>query len=82
MSSSLETWFLNILGARSKDMREQLHKSRLSRIIYRLPKNIMLITIASGALLVMASGIGIMFTGSRFFDEVKGLFSVSQTAPE
>ncbi|NET61905.1 MAG: DUF4230 domain-containing protein [Symploca sp. SIO2E6] len=42
----------------------------------------MLITIASGALLVMASGIGIMFTGSRFFDEVKGLFSVSQTAPE
>lgn len=63
-------------------MREQLQKSRLSRIIDRLPKNVMLITTASAALLVMASGVGIMFTGARFFDELKGLFSVSQPAPE
>ncbi|NEP56409.1 MAG: DUF4230 domain-containing protein [Symploca sp. SIO2G7] len=63
-------------------MREQLQKSRLSRIIYGLPKNIVLITTASVALLVMSSGIGIMFTGARFFDEIKGLFSISKTTPE
>ncbi|NES19339.1 MAG: DUF4230 domain-containing protein [Symploca sp. SIO3E6] len=63
-------------------MREQLQKSRLSRIIYKLPKNIILITTASVALLAMTSGIGIMFTGARFFDKVQGMFSISETAPE
>ncbi|NER20908.1 MAG: DUF4230 domain-containing protein [Symploca sp. SIO1B1] len=63
-------------------MREQLQKSRFSRIIYKLPKNIMLMTTASVALLVMTSGIGMMFTGARFVDKVKGLFSISETAPE
>ncbi|NEP13387.1 MAG: DUF4230 domain-containing protein [Symploca sp. SIO2C1] len=63
-------------------MTEQLQKSRFSHIIHRLPKNMMLITTAGAALVVMASGVGIMLTGARFFDEVKGLFSLSQTAPE